>query len=113
MIYGGERAIDRTPVVVAKILGHNPQQAIGRTLVLPGSRPQESKNRPFVRIVRCARILLDPTNLVGSCKAIEDRLVEAELIEDDGPQDYDLEVSQIQVGTSSEEGTSITISYRT
>ena len=107
-----ENSDSRTPLMVRRILEYNSQQAIGRTLVAPGSRPKESVNRPFVRIVRCARRLLDPTNLVGSVKVCEDFLVKAEFIEDDGPEDYELEVSQIQVGTAAEEGTSITISYR-
>jgi hypothetical protein len=102
----------RTPLMVREILRHNPQQAIGRTLVPPGSRPKESKNCPFVRFVRCSRFLLDPTNLVGSSKQLEDWLVKAGFIKDDGPHNYDVETSQIQVGTAAEEGTSITISYR-
>jgi hypothetical protein len=98
--------------MVAQILRHNPQQAIGRTLVPAGTGPEQSADRPFVRIVRCATVLHDPDNLVGSAKAILDRIVESGAIPGDGPKDIDLEVSQIHVGTAEEEGTSITISYR-
>lgn len=104
----------KTPLMVAQILRDNPEQAIGRTLVAAGSRPKESTNGAFVRFVRCARRLLDPTNCVGSSKPLEDWLVKGGVIEDDGPEDYSVDTSQIQVGTAQEEGTSltITISYR-
>lgn len=101
----------RTPPMVARILRDEPQQAGRRTLGRSGQGKETRSNRPFVRIVRCSRYLLDSNNLDDSCKATLDRIVEAGLIPDDGPEDIDLDVSQIQVGTEAEVGTSITISY--
>jgi hypothetical protein len=98
---------DRTPTLVARLLAAQPQPIARRPLV-PGSQGtgQGCESRPVVRIVRCARFLLDPDNLHASVKFLVDRLCEAGLIAGDTETDIQLEVSQIEVTQTKEIGTS-------
>jgi hypothetical protein len=102
---------DRTPAVVAKVLGTIAEPTFGRALGTGARRTGQSENRPAVRIVRCARLLLDPDNLVASAKFLVDRLVESGAIPGDSEADIRLEVSQIQVAQAKEVGTSVRIIY--
>jgi hypothetical protein len=102
---------DRTPAVVAKVLGTIAEPTFGRALGSGAKGKGQSENRPVVRIVRCARFLLDPDNLVASSKFIIDRLVESGAIPGDTEADIRLEVSQIQVTAPKEVGTSVRVFY--
>lgn len=102
---------DRTPTVVAAVLGSEPKPTFGRALGAGRQGAGQGEKRPVVRIVRCARLLLDPDNLVGSAKFLLDRLVESGAIPGDSEADIRLEVSQIQVTAAKEIGTSVRVIY--
>jgi hypothetical protein len=102
---------DRTPAVVAKVLGPIAEPTFGCALGAGPRGAGQGESCPVVRIVRCARYLLDPDNLVSSAKFIIDRLVESGAIPGDSETDIRLEVSQIQVAQSKEVGTSVRIIY--
>jgi hypothetical protein len=61
-----------------------PNRLLGGALGAGGQGTGQSPDRPIVRIVRCARQLLDPDNLAASVKFMVDRLCEAIL----RPGDY-------------------------
>ncbi len=102
---------DRTPALVTRLLATEPKPITRGSLGTGPKGAGQGQNRPVVRIVRCARHLLDPDNLTASVKFLVDRLCEAGLIAGDTEADIELQVSQLEVTQTKEVGTSVRIFY--
>ena len=74
-----------------------------------GIAPYRVPDAPLLRLLVKRKRLLDPDNLVASCKFIIDGCVKAGLIPDDNPESVTLDISQIR---SVQEGVTVWICNR-
>jgi hypothetical protein len=94
----------------AKILNPVTQHATQQALVTLPKTKTISGNRTRIRITRFSTKPLDCDNYAGGCKPIIDELRYAKLIQDDSPEDIEVDFRQIKVKTKNEEHTEIEIS---
>jgi hypothetical protein len=93
-----------------KILNPVTQRPTQQALVTLLQRKETRSNRTRIRITRFSTKPLDCDNYAGGCKPLIDQLRYAKLIQDDSPEDIEVEFRQIKVKTKNEEHTEIEIS---